>query len=84
MGVGCDLVFYVTWLFRIRGGFVYPFRWLAFGVGFGRSACAAVSFALVVGSRSVLVVLRAQRFRLSTLLVGVGFGRSARTAVSFV
>ena len=26
------------WLFRVRGGFVCPFRWFAFGVGFGRPA----------------------------------------------
>ena len=44
------------WLFRVRGGFVCPLRWFAFGVGFGRPV-AVVSFVINVGSRLVLVLV---------------------------
>ena len=40
----------------VRGGFVCH-CWFAFGVGFGRSARAAVSFVQMVGSRLTLVIV---------------------------
>ena len=41
------------WLFRVGGGFVFPSRWFAFGVG--RAAYAAVSFVQVVAPRLMSV-----------------------------
>ena len=53
------------WSFCVRGGFIGPFRWFAFGAGFDRSACAADSFVKTDGSRlvSVSVVLCVRRLR---------------------
>ena len=45
------------WLLHVGGGFVCPCRWFAFGVSFGRSAGAVVSFVHIVGLRLALVLV---------------------------
>ena len=45
------------WSVRVCGGFVRPCCLVALGAGFGRPAFAAVSFVLVDGARSALVLV---------------------------
>ena len=54
------LAFFVRcwfWSFCARDGFVCPFRWFAFGVGLGRSACAVVLFVRMVVPHLALVLI---------------------------
>ena len=83
-------------MFRVRGGFVCPCRWVAFGVGFfGRSArrwfrLSQFWFAFAVGfflrvlclfALGVGPLRRVRRFRFSALLVVCGHSRFASVLV---
>ena len=71
------------WLSRVRGGFVCPCRWVAFGFGFGRPAWRWFRLAYV-GSRLALVLVMRGGFVLFSFvrrLVLVDTGKKLKKCV---
>ena len=63
--IGLFLLLWI-WLFRLPCGFACPFRWFAFGVGFGRPARQLFRLSLM---------LVREWCRLRPYAIGLGFGR---------